>query len=41
VEPLEQNLTEELAMAAWLDANLDVLTSQFVSRFAEGETAKK
>jgi ferritin-like metal-binding protein YciE len=41
LEPLKQNLDEELAMAAWLEENLEVLTSKFVTRFAEGETAKK
>jgi ferritin-like metal-binding protein YciE len=41
LEPLQQNLDEELAMAAWLEENLEVLTSKFVTRFTEGETAKK
>lgn len=38
---LQQNLDEELAMADWLDDNLEVVTSQFVTRLAAGETAKK
>jgi ferritin-like metal-binding protein YciE len=41
IEPLQQNLDEELAMAAWLEDNLEPLTGKFVSRFTAGETAKK
>jgi ferritin-like metal-binding protein YciE len=39
-DTLRQNLQEELAMAEWLDQNLDMVTHRFVSLREAGETAK-
>lgn len=37
-EPLEQSLEEELAMARWVDANIEAITEQYL-RQSEPETA--
>jgi ferritin-like metal-binding protein YciE len=39
-DTLRQNLQEELAMAEWLDQNLDTVTRRFAALRAAGETAK-
>lgn len=41
VEALEQNLDEEIAMATWLDDNIEALTAKYADLRAGGETAKK
>jgi ferritin-like metal-binding protein YciE len=40
VQPLQQNLTEEQNMAAWLESNLAAVTEQYVALRESGETAK-
>ena len=39
-DTLRQNLEEELAMAEWLDQNLDTVTRRFAELRVAGETAK-
>lgn len=41
IPALEQNLAEEIAMAEWLDANIESVTLKFSSLKEAGETAKK
>src|SRR5690606_30489024 len=41
IPALEQNLAEEVAMAEWLDANIETVTLKFSSLKEAGETAKK
>lgn len=41
VPDLEANLTEELAMAEWLDENIEAVTVKFATLKEAGETAKK
>jgi ferritin-like metal-binding protein YciE len=41
VDALQLNLDEEIAMAAWLDANIGTVTDQYVGLRAAGEHAKK
>ncbi len=41
IEALEANLDEEIAMAEWLDANIEAVTLQFAALKQAGETAKK
>jgi ferritin-like metal-binding protein YciE len=41
VEPLQQNLVEEEAMAAWLESNLASVTEKYVALREAGETAKR
>ena len=41
VDDLEASLNEELDMAEWLDANIEVVTLQFAALKEAGETAKK
>lgn len=41
VADLESNLNEELAMAEWLDQNIEGVTLKFASLKEAGETAKK
>lgn len=38
---LQQNLDEELAMAQWLDQNIEPITLKYASLRASGESAKK
>jgi len=38
---LEQNLSEEIAMADWLDSNIETVTLKFASLKEAGATAKK
>jgi ferritin-like metal-binding protein YciE len=40
VAPLQQNLAEEQAMADWIKANLDMLTTQYAGRRESGAPAK-
>lgn len=41
VDEIQLNLDEELAMASWLDSNIEALTLQYAARREAGETAKK
>ena len=41
IADLEANLNEELAMAEWLDQNIEEVTLKFASLKEAGETAKK
>lgn len=41
LEGLEANLEEEIAMAEWLDSNIEAVTLQFAALKEAGETAKK
>lgn len=41
IDALEANLDEEIAMAEWLDANIEAVTLQFAALKEAGETAKK
>nr|WP_314255881.1 ferritin-like domain-containing protein [uncultured Devosia sp.] len=41
IKALEANLDEEIAMAEWLDANIETVTVQFAALKEAGETAKK
>lgn len=41
IPTLEANLDEEIAMADWLDANIETVTLQFAALSEAGETAKK
>jgi ferritin-like metal-binding protein YciE len=41
IDALEQNLDEEIAMAEWLDENIEMVTLKFASLKEAGETAKK
>jgi len=41
VTPLKASLGEEMAMAAWLDGNIEALTLQYAALREAGETAKK
>jgi ferritin-like metal-binding protein YciE len=40
ISVIEQNLSEEEAMALWLEENLDMVTERYVSLSVSGETAK-
>jgi ferritin-like metal-binding protein YciE len=41
IADLELNLQEEIAMAGWLDGNIEAVTLKFASLKEAGETAKK
>jgi ferritin-like metal-binding protein YciE len=41
VDALQQNLTEEQNMAAWLESNLAAVTEQYVALREAGEKAKR
>ena len=41
IPQLQRNLDEELAMAGWLDQNIEAVTLKFASLKEAGETAKK
>src|SRR5690606_2524435 len=41
IPQLQLNLEEELAMAGWLDQNIEAVTLKFASLKEAGETAKK